>query len=118
MASSSIAAMEDTFPSGFLEALTHLERDPANLVLLVMGDVPLAATFAPLIDEPPASFGVALLLAARGAGDRVSLQLAPLTGERARTAWPPALEFLRWLLAGEQRVALDTPSRRWIFERL
>jgi len=118
MASSSIAAMEDTFPCGFLEALTHLERDPASQVLLVMGDVPLAATFAPLIDEAPASYGLALMLAASGEGESVSLHLAPLANQRDTQPWPPALEFLRWLLGREQRLDLDTPSRRWTFERV
>jgi len=117
MASSSIAGMEDTFPSGFLEALTHLERDPTAAVLLVMGDVPLAATFAPLIDEPPVSYGLALLLAAGGDGVPVSLHLAPLAEPRLRRPWPPAIEFLRWLLSDEGELALDTPMRCWTFAR-
>src|SRR5690606_23838308 len=62
-ASSSLAGQEDSFPAGFLEALTHLQRSPQQKVLLVTGDVPLAETFAPLIDEPPASYAVGLLLA-------------------------------------------------------
>ena len=67
-ASSSLAGRADTFACGYLEALAHLEREPGRPVLYVMGDAQLAATFAPLVREPPGSYGVALLLALDGDG--------------------------------------------------
>lgn len=114
-ASSSLAGQEDSFPAGYLEALTHLQRSPDQKVLLVMGDVPLAETFAPLIDEPPASYAVGLLLAASGTGPRVRIELEPSAAEAAAPPWPAAFEMLRWLHGGEPRLVVSTPKRRWIF---
>src|SRR4030095_11672264 len=51
-ASSSLATFAATFACGWLEALTHLEREPGRPVLLVASDVPLDPTFAALITEP------------------------------------------------------------------
>jgi hypothetical protein len=118
-ASSSIAAQEDTFAAAFLEALTFLERDPKQPVLLVMGDVPLAETFAPLIDEPASSYGVALLLTAAGGGEGVSLRLGRRSdaADRRKTSWPDAIEFLRWHLSSEPDLNLTTPRRCWTFSR-
>jgi hypothetical protein len=116
-ASSSLAGQEDSFPAAYLEALTHLHRSPGQKVLLVIGDVPLADTFAPLIDEPPASYAVGLLLAANGAGPRVRVDLEPGAEEAAPPPWPAAFEFLRWLATGEERLAVPTPKRRWTFTR-
>jgi len=111
--SSSIAAVEDTFACGFLEALTHLQRDPARPVLLVVADVPLAPTFAPLVEEATASYGVALLLATDGDGGAASF--APTVAARDRALrWPEAIEFLRWWLAGESELTLGgTSAWRW-----
>ncbi len=114
-ASSSLAGQEDSFPAAYLEALTLLQRSPKQKVLLVMGDVPLAATFAPLIDEPPASYAVGLLLAASGKGRRVDIDLAPGDETVASPPWPAAFELLRWLHDGEPRLIIPTPKRRWIF---
>ncbi len=122
-ASSSLAAQEDTFGCGYLEALAHLEREPARPVLLVMGDVPLAETFAHLIDEPPASYALALLLAATDSGAPVAedemLAFEWRTGDViAPKPWPAALEFLRWWLIGaESELALGLRRCRWVWQR-
>jgi hypothetical protein len=116
-ASSSLSAMEETFPSGFLEALTHLEREPARPVLLVVGDVPLAPTFAPLVDEAATAYALALLLSAQGAGEPVRLALEPSDAKPARRAWPDALEFLRFWLSGEAELDLPGRGHRWRFAR-
>jgi hypothetical protein len=105
MASSSLAAGADSFAAGWLEALTHLERDPATPVLYVMSDVPLDPTFAVLVDEPPGAYGVGFLLARDGVGPAIELDLAGRTAPGAKP-WPDAAEFLRFLLAGEERVEL------------
>ncbi len=101
-ASSSLSGERDTFASAFLEALTHLEREPARSVLVVTGDVAIAPLFAPLLDEPEAAYAVALLLAWEGEGTRLGFELVPGAREKeARAAksgaWPQALEFVRWL---------------------
>ncbi len=113
--SSSIAAQDDTFACGWLEAMTLLARDPARRCLLVIGEVPLAKVFADLVDEPEASYGLALLLeAAEGdAGLRVSLR--PGAEPRRRPRWPDALEFLRFLESGAASFELGGALRctRW-----
>lgn len=119
-ASSSLAAQEETLASGWLEALAHLEREPGRPLLLVQGDVPLAPTFAPLVDEPVASYAVAWLLAGEGGGgERVELALEPaaLGTARPRRAWPEAAELLRWWLTGEPSLELPGPRQRVVFQR-
>jgi hypothetical protein len=117
-ASSSIAAQEDSFGCGYLEALTLLERDPGRPVLLVTADVPLAATFAALVEEPVASYALALLLEREGEGTRLGFGLGPSGAEPRRVPWPDAAEFLRWVLSEEEQVALGAGRRRWVWCRL
>jgi hypothetical protein len=116
--SSSISAQEDTFACGYLEALTHLARAPEDPVLLVVADVPLAETFAAMVDEPAASYGVALLLAARGPGAALDFEVGPGEGDAETLPWPDAAEFVRWLLDGERRLRLGCGRRRWTWTRL
>jgi hypothetical protein len=104
-ASSSLAAGADTFASGWLEALTHLERDPETPVLLVASDVPLDPTFAVLVSEPPGAYGLGLVLSRAGDGPAFDFDLAGGSAPGAKP-WPDAAEFLRFLLAGEARLEL------------
>ncbi len=115
--SSSLAAQEDTFACGWVEALTHLQREPQRPVLLVMGDVPLAPTFAPLVDEPVASYALALLLAGGGEGTPLCFAPGNESDEARPLRWPEALEFLRWLLSDEKSLTLGAARRRWRWER-
>jgi len=107
-ASSSLAARADTFACGWLEALGHLEREPARPVLYVIGDVALDPTFVELVEEPPGAYGLALLLARPGEDTRIeghpepAIDLTVDLGGQGRPGaqpWPDALEFLRWLVA-------------------
>jgi hypothetical protein len=104
-ASSSIAGRSDTFACGWLEALAHLERDPAGSVLFVMADVQLAPRFAGLVEEPESSYALALLIAREGDGPELRFDLAG-TEPAPVTPWPHAGVFLRWLLSGDQRLSL------------
>jgi hypothetical protein len=104
-ASSSLAARADTFACGWLEALTFLERDPDCPVLFVTSDVPLDATFAALVKEPPGAYGLGMLLARAGDGPGFDFDLAG-RGEPGAKPWPDATEFLRFLLAQEERLEL------------
>lgn len=115
-ASSSIAACEATFPSAWLEALTLLERVPTRPVLLVVGDVPLAATFADLVDEPEGVYSLALLLVATAPERGLSFSVGPAEPED-RPAWPDALVFLRWLLSDAPRLSLQSGRNRWTWQR-
>lgn len=114
-ASSSLAAGEDSFTCGLLEALTHLEREPSRPVLFVTGDVPLDPTFASLIEEPVCSYGVALLLRV-DADDPIQLSVGQGPGPPP-PAWPAAAEFLRFWLRGERELALGSQRHVWCFER-
>jgi hypothetical protein len=104
-ASSSLAAAADTFACGWLEALAHLQREPGRPVLLVTSDVPLDPTFAVLVTEPPGAYGLGLLLARDGEGPAFELDLAA-HGKPGARPWPDAAEFLRFLLAGEERLEI------------
>jgi len=116
-ASSSLAAQADTFPLGFLEALTHLDREPERPVLFVTGDVPLAPTFAPLVSEATASYAVGLLLATDGAGSRVDFEIASGDG-KPPPRWPQAAEFLRWWAAGADALHLEGARQQFRWKRL
>jgi hypothetical protein len=114
--SSSIAAQADTFASGFVEALTHLEREPGREVLYLMADIPLDPTFAPLVDEPVAAYGLALLLAADGDGPTLRFGSRQLATPTEPKGWPDAIEFLRWHLCGEPRLDLRQHRTGWSWE--
>jgi hypothetical protein len=117
MASSSVSAQQDTFACAYVEALTHLDRQPERSVLLVVGDVPLVTVFASLVDEPAVPYALALLLSSNGTGTRVELQRAPAEAERARTAWPDSLEFLRWLVSREAELSIGSGRSRYRWVR-
>jgi len=117
-ASSSLSAGEDSFPCAWIEAATHVQRDPDRAVLLVMADVPLADTFASLVDEPAVPYALALLVAATGEGPRVALSLEPGSATNSRRrSWPDAFEFLRWILGEEPALELEVGARRWSWRR-
>jgi hypothetical protein len=103
-ASSSLSAQEDSWTAAWLEALCFLERDPSEPVLVVIGDVPLADTFAPLVSEAATPYAFAVQVAAPGRGPGVTLELTSdgRTGTLPVLPWPPALEFLRWWLSDEK----------------
>jgi len=115
--SSSIAAGEDTFACGFVEALAHLQREPERNVLLVMADIPLDETFAPLVDEATAAYGVALRLGSGGAGETIEFSSAAASSPLPPRAWPEAIEFLRWLISDEPVLELGSGRVRWSWNR-
>ncbi len=116
-ASSSLAAREDSFGCGLLEALCHLEREPQRDVLFVSGDVPLDPVFAPLVDEPATPHAVALRLSGTAKGPALTAAIEPNRGEAPVPPWPAAVEFLRQWLRETPSFELVTPRHRWRFER-
>lgn len=116
-ASSSLSAQEDTWACAFVEALTLLERDPSAPVLVVIGDVPLAETFAPLVDEPSLPYAFACRLTSAGGEPGIELSLAEATDPPSRPPWPHALEFLRWWLSDEPALVQGTRGTRYLFQR-
>jgi hypothetical protein len=116
-ASSSLSAGEESFECGYLEALTFLERKPKRPVLLVVADAPLCDAFAPLVQEAPGAYALALLLETAPEGSGVTLALEPGIGTHTSPQWPGAMEFLRWHLAGSERLVMGSGPRRWVWER-
>jgi hypothetical protein len=104
-ASCSLAGREDTFACGWLEVLTHLERDPGTPVLFVTADVELAPRFAELVEEPEASYALALLVAREGDGTALRFELGG-SDTTPVTPWPHAGVFLRWFLSDDERLSL------------
>ena len=96
----------------------RLSEDPDRSVLLVVGDVPLAPTFAPLVEEPAGSYGLGLLLARNGEGTELAFGQKTENGEPKTARWPDAIEFLRWYLSGESSLTLGNERRLWKWERL
>jgi Beta-ketoacyl synthase, N-terminal domain len=116
-ASASLAAQDDTHAHGWLEALAHLEREPARPLLLVTGDVPLAPTFAPLVSEPVCSYAVAWLLARDGPGEPLEVAFSGGAKGTAGRRWPEAAELLRFWLSDERSVELHGQRLRATFQR-
>ena len=110
-ASSSLAGREESFAMGWLEALAHLEREPERPVLYVMGDVELAPVFAEMVDEPPVSYAVAVLLGREGDGPEIDFARGA-DAPAAPRPWPHAAEFLRWL-ATDEKEPLALGRCRW-----
>jgi len=116
-ASSSISGQADTFASGWIEALTQLDREPGRDVLLVVGDVPLDPMFAPMVEEAAAPYGLAVRLGREGEGETLHLEVASEPPPVRRAPWPDALEFLRWLLSRDERLVLGSGPCRYAWRR-
>ncbi len=116
-ASSSVAAGEDTFGHGFLEAVLHLERRPDAPVLLVVGDEPVPDDLRHLVSEPQVAYSVALLLARAGAGTPLEFATQGGHAPRKEREWPDALEFVRFLACGEPELRLECGRRSWHWRR-
>jgi hypothetical protein len=77
----------------------------------------LAPTFAGLVDEPAASYGLALHLANGGPGKKLDFGIEAARSGAARARWPDALEFLRWLQSPEPRLSLGLGRRHFVWEK-
>jgi hypothetical protein len=121
-ASTSIAARQETFAHGFLEAVSvlHAAHDEARPVLLVAGDAAIPDFVACRSDAHDGSYALALVLApANGSGD---LELSLEAGAKANSQpGTDALLFLSWLLRNdpnEPRLRLVHPRRTWVWTRV
>jgi hypothetical protein len=117
--SSALCAERESFEAGYIEALVQLSREPAQPVLLVVGDVPLAPGFASLIDEPVSAYAMALLLELGEGDSAIAFEMPQISnaGTAPDYAWPTALEFLRWLLTGEKQLDLIGSRHGWRWKR-
>jgi hypothetical protein len=110
----SVAAAQDTFAHGFLEAASLLHRERGRPVLFVMGDEPLPAPLDTLTGAPRCAYALALRLER---GDELRLSLARGRDGDAARAWPDALEFLHWWLGDAPELCLEHAPRRWTWTR-
>jgi Beta-ketoacyl synthase, N-terminal domain len=111
-----LSAGRDTFPCSILEALALTERAGGGPVLVVMADEPVPAGFDVFDDDPSGSYALALVIERAGAGHRVALDASSGDAHPARPPWPPAIEFLRWLLSDEPAITLGG-RRAWTWRR-
>ncbi len=117
-AGSSLAAAEETFAHGFLEAALLAAREPERRVLLVCGDARYPAPLDAGADSVRGSHALALLLRSTGEGERVHFALESARGGSA-SPLPQALGFLRWWLSHESApLRLSAAGRCWVWQRL
>lgn len=101
--STAIAGGRDTFAAGLIETLGMCERHGGGPVLLVVADEPMPSVFRAFADEPPCTFGLALLVELGDAlrpGFSVEVPAPPGAVTPGDTGeLPQALRFLEWMLA-------------------
>nr|WP_238481345.1 beta-ketoacyl synthase chain length factor [Motilimonas sp. E26] len=111
-ASTTIAAQQDTFAVGLIEAACYLNAHPEQKVLLVCFDSTLVAPYQTFLPQTPFDYCVAFLLSRpqQEVGNHVlSLTLTPngKTTESPHLAkYPAVCHFLQWWLA-ESDTSLD-----------
>ena len=117
--STSIAARDETFAHGFLEAVSLINADPSRPVLLVTADEPIPADIAELSDREDGAYALALLLGPANGGDcvEVRVEAGAATNSAPHPSHPQALLFLRWLLSDSSTLRLPHRRRTWVWER-
>jgi hypothetical protein len=122
----SLASRDATFEHGFLEAVCLGARSPGRPVLFVTGDEALPAPVADLSDAPAPPYAVALLLgveagASAGADSMNATMEFGIEPEPQVAfeppAWPRAVEFLRWWIAGDELLCLGAAPRSFTWRR-
>ncbi len=115
-----VAAGSDSFGFGLLESVACLAAKPDEPVLLVYYDEPLPDVYAEFRDGEEATLALALLLSP-ARGDQSDLLVSC---ESKRTDDPPrpppteqALDFLRFLLSGENERSTPGGTVRWRWRR-
>ena len=119
-----VAAGEETFAAGYLEAALSVRQHPDRPTLLVVADEPLPEPFRSRVAEPHASYALGLLLEAPVEGEPVlewatSIRddLGPVVESEIGLAHPTALGFLRWWVGAESEWTLCSKRRRTTFRR-
>lgn len=115
-----VAAGSDSFGFGLLESVACLAAKPDEPVLLVYYDEPLPDVYADFRDGEEATLALALLLTP-GRGDGSDLLVSCETKRTDDPARPPptaqALDFLRFLLSGENERSTPGGIVRWRWRR-
>ena len=121
-ASTCVAAGEETFAHGFLEATSLLERERDRPVLYVMGDERAPEPLALPADRHTGAYALALLLsrteaAGDGAPETLEFGLEAADGQRPTPGPVDALRFLRWLISGEPLLRIPHSTHAWVWRR-
>lgn len=110
--STAVAAMENTFSMGMLEAACQWLRKPDQPVLFVMSDEPTPDLYQQYISAPPLLYGLALLLDQSEHARTLPLSaFTNLSGNNGCDPLPPALSFLHTFLQTEEPQAGDLAGR-------
>lgn len=112
--SSSLAGGKETFAHGFLEAVAMLHRARGRPVLLVTADETPPQPFTAVADRVDSAYALALLL---GDGEALEFRLEQARGSSTASAWPDALEFLRWWIVAEATLRITHGPRAWVWTR-
>lgn len=113
-----IAAAEDSFGCGMLEAALCLAEDPATPVLLVYYDAPLPDAYQRFRSRSEAELPVALALLL-GAAQESGISCQWAAAESGATVVEnQALAFLRWLLSGTPGAACQGERMLWRWSRV
>ena len=77
----------------------------------------LPEPFGALAERLDGAYAVGLLLGDGDGQGSLQLRLEPARGSASASAWPDALEFLRWWIAGEPQLCLTRGPRAWVWTR-
>lgn len=120
-ASTSIAARQQTFAHGFLEAasILHSQAKDAGPVLFVTGDAAVPDILAPRAEPNDGAYALALVLERSDGEGGLQLDVEPGAEPRPTTG-PEALAFLRWILSDPPAATLRLvhPERTWAWRRV
>jgi hypothetical protein len=121
-ASTCVAAGEETFAHGFLEAISMLEREPERPVLYVMGDERAPEPLTDPADGDAGAYALALLLsrpqdAGAHAQATLAFELEATHEERPAPGPVDALRFLRWLISDEPDLRISRSTHAWVWRR-
>ena len=124
--STSLAAAEDSFESGIIEALGQLHENPQQSVLLVSYDEPLPEALASYVDEKTCPHALALLLSSANSktAGKETLRLRIKPAANASKSLQPELHsephdllFLRFLLTNAPRLIIEGQRQTWEWYR-
>ncbi len=115
-----VAAGEDSFGYGLLEAAILLARFPDTPVLLVFFDEPLPQPLSKLLDKPEEAISIALLLSSRAINNSVDIKIAMnFNHVEKNTAVDNSAEaFLKFLLSESPIGQAKTARMNWQWEKI
>jgi len=113
---SGVAAGNESFCFGFLEALICLKENPTEPVVLIHFDEPLPGPFASFNCDGEKPVALALLLQAEGEGDLMQMTFSPAPSNKELSS-SHAQDFLDFLLGNSKEVISKNENRQWLWKR-